>query len=412
MKYIARITDCGPLSFRIGRDTETTSTLPYVPGSTLLGGLAAAHTKLGRDADEFTAFFLSEGSSFGNLYPASFAQDDSASELEDLRDERAPVDPVPATARTCKRFGGFAFDQTDSDDPHHGVWDSLIAWAVFRLSNDVALGPLEALKDCPECGQPTERFSGFYRRNRDTQSIGKAEVRRGLRTRTGIDRRTGTVKHGILYSRQVLKEESQFWGTVTVPDDGARAFESFVEQANVTRLLRVGNNRTRGFGRIVLNLERDKGRESLDAARERIETFTAEVQRQAQEVGVEAPHAWYVPLTLRADAILLDAVLRFETTITPTYLAQNWGIPGADLIYQNTTARRIMGWNGLWRLPKADDTAIAKGSVFLFGFREALDDSLVQALVTLQDGGIGARRREGFGRLTVANPFHWEVKGS
>ena len=72
MKYIVQITDCGPLSFRAGREKATVETLSYVSGSTLLGGLASAHVALRRDPDEFNAFFMNGGASFGNLYPASF----------------------------------------------------------------------------------------------------------------------------------------------------------------------------------------------------------------------------------------------------------------------------------------------------------------------------------------------------
>ena len=58
MRYIVQITDCGPLSFRTGRDTKTSETLHYVPGTALLGGVAAAHTLLRRDEVQFNAFFM------------------------------------------------------------------------------------------------------------------------------------------------------------------------------------------------------------------------------------------------------------------------------------------------------------------------------------------------------------------
>lgn len=410
MKYIARIADCGPLSFRASRDTKASETLSYVPGSTLLGGLAAAHAILARDEDEFAVFFTDEVSSFGNLYPASFAEDDAKVELEDLQDEMAPVYPIPATARTCKRFGGFKFDQTEPDEPHHGAHDSLIAWAIFALSDETHLSALEAQKNCPLCEEPMDRFTGFYRRS-GPQAIGKANTEHGLRTRTGIDRKTGTVKQGVLYSREVLRAGSRFWGTLTVPDAQKEAFYDFVEEANATKLLRIGNSRTRGFGRIVLRLEKPEQDDTVEDLSKRIEAFSAELRRQAQAVDVAAAHAAYVPLTLTSDIILFDRLLRCQTTISPSYLDEVWGLGGATLLYQNSSVRRIMGWNDLWRLPKPDDVAIAKGSVFLFGFEEPLNGDQLQVLLTMQNKGIGARRREGFGRLAVASPFHWEVKG-
>ena len=62
-------------------------------------------------------------------------------------------------------------------------------------------------------------------------------------------------------------------------------------------------------------------------------------------------------------------------------------------------------------MPRADEAAVAMGSVFLFGFSTPLDKQKVTALLRMQDQGVGVRRREGFGRVVVASPFHWEVKG-
>jgi hypothetical protein len=62
-------------------------------------------------------------------------------------------------------------------------------------------------------------------------------------------------------------------------------------------------------------------------------------------------------------------------------------------------------------IPKADDGAIALGSVFVLGFDRPLDRPLAQKLLALQEQGIGVRRREGFGQLVVASPFHYEAKG-
>jgi CRISPR-associated protein Csx10 len=79
------------------------------------------------------------------------------------------------------------------------------------------------------------------------------------------------------------------------------------------------------------------------------------------------------------------------------------------LVYSNVAPQRVMGWNSLYRLPKADELAVVKGSVFLFGFKSAIDDDLVEKLFELQQSGVGLRRREGYGQLLIANPFHWEV---
>ncbi len=408
MKYIVQITDCGPLSFRAGREKATVETLSYVSGSTLLGGLASAHVALRRDPDEFNAFFMNGGASFGNLYPASFT-------LGELQGGSDPVYPLPRTAVSCKRFKGFTFDEEDpKDEAHHGVFDALIPWALFALSERADPRPLDTLSECshPQCRESLDHFDGFYRRNPfDEREMGTAKAKRGLRTRTGINRATGTVRQGILYSREALRAGSTFWGALTVSDDQAKAFKAFVDDANEAQLLRLGNNCTRGFGRVNVQLNAMNSGDTSDLLQKRVQTFNDALRQQAQNFDIDTAHAAYVPLTLVADAILYDRLLRCQTTITPDYLADVWGLTGVELIYQNSGARRVMGWNDLFRLPKPDDIAITMGSVFLLGFSDPPDGGTLQTLLKMQDEGIGARRREGFGRLLVAHPFHWEVNG-
>jgi len=406
MKYIACITDSGPLSFRIGRGTSTVATLPYVPGTTLLGGLAAVHARLHHNPEEFSAFFLSEDSYFGNLYPASFNN-------KNMTYTDSPVYPLPRTALSCKRFGGFRFDEDDpQDDPHHDVWDSLIPWGIFMLSGQKCIKALDAIQSCLVCDEPMAGLESFYRCDPyDKQKMGRAEIKRSLRTRTGINRTTGTVHRGILYSREVLRN-MRFWGMLNIPDAYAEAFERFVEDINSSHLLHLGNNRTRGFGRVNLKLdevEKDK-EDTADTLKMRIETFNDKMRREADQAGVHLSHSYYLPLTLTSNTLLVDRLLRYQTTITPDYLAEMWGIVGTELVYQNSATHQVMGWNDLWMLPKPDEIAITMGSVFLFGVDGELNDGQIQTLLQMQSEGIGSRRREGFGRLLIASPFHWEVR--
>ena len=406
MKYIARITDCGPLSFRDGRETTRASSLGYVPGSALLGGLASLHALLKSDVAQFNRFFMNAGSNFGNLYPDNF-------ETNTLKDVTTPVYPLPATARSCKRFSGFQLDRRDEDDElPHGVFDTLIPWALFALSGQTTSRPLQNVKVCPVCQESLDHLGGFYRRNRfDAQNMGKVNAKLELRTRTSINRATGTVRQGILYSREALKGETTFWGTLTVPDESAEAFEAFVEQTRVQRMLHIGNNRTRGFGRVTLSLDKWEEHETTSNLHDRIQAFDHALRQQAQEFHIATPHKIYIPFTLISDMVLPDHLLRYQTTLTPNYLATTWNIPAAEAIYQNSSIRQVMGWNDLLRLPKPDEIAIKMGSVFLFGLSSSLNDDLLQTLLRMQEAGIGSRRREGFGRLLVASPFHWEVKG-
>ncbi len=403
MKFAVYITDCGPLSFRDGRETTSPASLDYVPGSVLLGVLATVYAQLNDDMQVLNEMFFDEEGGFGNLYPSQF-------EKEDLQDKTDPVYPVPVTAASCKRFEGFRFDETGVDQPHHGVRDTLIPWALFCLSQRNRIDVLQPLATCPHegCDQPLDRFSGFYRRDRfEATALGKARVRKGLRTRTGIDRSTGGVHHSILYSREVLQPSMTFWGTATVPDKHADAFDAFVQTASASGLLRLGNNRTRGFGAAILQVERIS-EDDIDSLRQRIRAFDGGLRAQARSYSIDTPHKLYLPLTFTSDTIIYDRLLRQRTGLDANALSA-FGIEGAELIYRNSSVRRVMGWNSLWRVPKADDIAITMGSVFLFGLSQELNDDLLQVLLRLQRNGVGVRRREGFGRLLIANPFHWEV---
>lgn len=404
MKFIVRISDCGPLSFRSGRETTSPKTLEYVPGSVLMGGLAATHDRLYNDVNQCNAIFFHEETSFGNLYPSRF-------ENERLQGELDPVYPIPATTVSCKRFPGFRSDQKNGEQPHHGVHDTLIPWGLFCLSRQNRIDVMEKLTTCPytDCDHPLDRFSGFYRRSHS--ELGKASVSLGLRTRTGIDRATGTAHQGILYSREFLQPGMVFWGTSTIPDEQSDRFQAFIQEANESGLLRLGNNRTRGFGRVTLAVtpasQASIEEQDIELLGHRIRDFDAKFRAQAKQYDIKHPHALYLPITLTADAIVYDRLLRQRTGLDGNAL-NDLEIRGAERIYCNSSVRRVMGWNDLWRVPKADDIAISMGATFLFGLSHGLDDALLHRLHKLERRGIGTRRREGFGRLLIANPFHGE----
>ncbi|MCL4298480.1 MAG: hypothetical protein KJ077_22275 [Anaerolineae bacterium] len=399
-----------PISFREGRSTAETATLPYIPGGALLASLVRAHQFLHRKTDELEALFMQESTCIGNLYPASFGE-----KPKPLQSDRLPVYPLPNTARSCKRFGGFLFDAIKLGE-HHGAHDHLLYWSVFALSGETKSQLLDQNSLCQHqfspgqsCGEAIDRFTGFYRRGKQVEQWGKPASKEILRTRTGINRATGAVEQGILYSRSMLAEQSSFWGTIRLADDKATSFEEFLQEASEAGLIRVGNNRSRGLGKIKVIGLRQLQEDTTSELADRISTFDTRLRQAAQAQGVSTPHALYLPLTLTSDAIISDHLLRDCLQLSPAYLADSWDIQGAALIYSNSGTRQVMGWNDLWRLPKADNLVITMGSVFLFGLDRPLDQTLLQMLLQMQGEGLGNRRREGFGQLMVANPFHWEV---
>lgn len=393
-----------PLSFRSGRNTSQSDTLDYIPGSSILGGLANAHQMLGRDKDEFATFFLQERIRFSNGYPSSF-QD------KNLQGEDNAVMPIPMTARSCKRFPGFHFRADVDRQERKGVTDLLIPLALFAMSGEQRFDLLEHLDEC-NCKETQkhslDRIDGFFRRGQEPAHYGKPYPKRAIRTRTGINYDTGTVQSSILYSRQIIDRDKSFWGLWRVDDTLIEFFDTFVQEVEGFGLLRIGSNRTRGFGHVSFN-HRIISDESIERIKQRSQSFTEELKKAANETGIEAPAKLYVPILLTSDAILTDPLLRARMRLSSDDL-KAVGINSAELIFHAAGVRQVQGWSNLWRMPKADDWAIAMGSVFLFALPEANEDTFA-ALFRLEQEGIGHRRTEGFGMMEIAHPFHVELAG-
>ena len=404
-----------PLNFRVSRSTASFETLKYIPGTALLGAFAAAHRKARDDKAEFTRFFLSGEICYSNFYPANFPYKEfSNTDLKD--DDNQPVKPIPNTARSCKRFSGFRFKADERNKECHGVTDSLISWGLFALSGQIKAEILESHKNCNysdnqgKCDELLDTFSGFYRRGEDVVEIGQSEGKTRLLTRTGISRETGTVQEGILYNREVLNEGQWFWGTILFEDESLYDdFRDFAEDAGDKGLLRVGNNLTRGLGRMGVPQLDEFDTDDLESFKKRSDTFNEKFQTEAKNYCIELSHKFYFPITLQSDAILLDHLLRYKMTLDEDYLYDAWDLEDVSLVYQNAGQRRIIGWNALFGLPKAAEWAISMGSVFLFAYNGTPDDCFYQKLYDIEQNGIGKRRSEGFGQVTVADAFHWEV---
>lgn len=392
-----------PLSFRSGRNAAQSKTLDYIPGTSLLGALAKAHQMLGCDKDEFARFFLHERVRFSNCYPAAF-------DAKELQGETDPVLPIPMTARSCKRFPGFRFGVDVERKRRQGVTDALIPLALFAMSDERQadlLRPLDTC-NCDTPGHTLDRVGGYFRRGQQASHYGQPDASKAIRTRTGINYETGTAQSAILYSRQVVQAGTTFWGTWWVDDALSASFEAFITEACKCGVLRIGNNRTRGFGRFSMNQHTMPDVQPA-TIRSHIEAFTALFKQQAATAGIDAPAALYVPMLLTSDAILTDPLLRARMRLGAEDLAAV-GIANAELVFHIAGVCQVQGWSSLWKLPKADDWAISMGSVFLFALADA-SDATIAALLHLQREGVGVRRSEGFGTLTIAHPFHSELAG-
>lgn len=406
MKLRITLTASTPIAIRAGREQSHTATLDYIPGPALLGALAWTHRQLGRDKAEFARWFTGGSIGFSNLYPAGFSHDSLRS--------GDPVQPIPMTARTCKRFNGFRYRSVEDGDERHGVQDGLVQFALYEMSGRTSLSVLASLRQCSHkrgdtvCGEPLDRASGYYRRGSKPEVVGQPGSNKVLRTHSGMSYRTGAVANQILYSRQVISTGSSFWGEWQVADAEKEAFEDFIKQADSQGLLRIGTGRTRGLGRYQLGFL-ESSLDTAEALQTRVNKFTSLFKSSAEKYGVAVPAQAYVPLTLTADCFLVDNLLRPRFRVATEDLSR-FGMPNARVVYSAAAVRCVEGWNDLWGLPKADQLAIAMGSVFLVAL-DALDEAAINGLLRLQEEGLGLRREEGFGRLRVADSFHADFQG-
>ena len=438
MKYFSlELTALSPVAIRADHAPSGVANAHYITGTTLAGSLAAVYRSYYSEQNaDFTRLFLSGQVQYPNLYPASpdgvrgaHRRDRTPQGIQGA--PLSPVYPLPRTTMSCKRSPGFSSSLRETGEERgHGIRDSLLDWAVFVLGRKTyaALARLndEEHKKCPECGKAMHHFSGFYRRlgpNDSGQPMIKTGVSTRLQTHTGINRATGTVQEGILYSREVFEENSRFQGVVKFPEDEelARSFTNFIRQIGDTGLVRVGTGRTRGMGKVELGIEPLEEKPfSYGLFTDRLENFNATMQRALREANIQAdPAPFYFALTLHSPAILLDPLLRYCGSINEETLAELLGVTQSsdkvekpyplECIYQTASVQRVTGWNDLWGTPRMQEFALESGSVFLFAFKGEGDrEDLYQALFRLEQEGVGERAAEGFGRVCISDPFHRE----
>lgn len=387
-----------PLSLTQDRQSANPETLPYIPGRTLRGALAAVFLRSADASDPL----------FGKLF------------VDELQTRFSPLYPgqhsVPLTAVSCKRFPGFS--QTGKGA--HGVVDHLLLRIAHQLGTSVALQ--ESLL-CSHhnmgtsCSQDLKAFTGFY-----TNSQSK-KLQRSTRTHVGIDRLTQIASEGILYSQQELSPGQTLEGTlVTQPglaDELVRLCSS---------PLRLGRSRTRGKGRVSLQLQplQEKSEPQLvEQWREWSNKAKYFVQKTWKPSGIEKNEIWFA-LTLHSHTILVDRFLR--PTCDPADMLE-WLPPIPSSETSGTTqkvfgsgkislatcmlkTRLERGWHAAHGLPCTDDLALERGSVFAYRLQSPSTQDvelLYRRLFSLHQHGIGLRRNEGFGMVTVCDPFHLNV---
>jgi CRISPR-associated protein Csx10 len=166
--------------------------------------------------------------------------------------------------------------------------------------------------------------------------------------------------------------------------------------------LYVGTARTRGLGCLSIKEVSNSNPTTFE-----LKAFDQRYHTIAKD---SDSNSLYFTVTLLSDTILQDSFFRYQGVIKEENFKE-FGINPGDIQLQDYMSDqvRIQGWNSAAGWPKEDEMAIRKGSVFLYRYRGETS-ALQRSLEKIQRNGIGARRAEGFGRVSINDPFHWEVE--
>jgi CRISPR-associated Csx10 family RAMP protein len=419
-RYPLQATLLSPLVVKRDRQSERSEGVSSISGTLVRGALAQAYLRQSGEPDrDFRHLFLDESACrFGPLDPAPCL--------------------FPLTAVSCKRYSGFRPSAVAEGRGGHGVADLLWARIALHLHGlHRPLPALEAWRRCQQCANDLKPLTGFWLRDGDRyRSPDPAQTRHSVAVHVGIDRASHTAAESVFYALEALdpanevvdtagkiRHEPTLTGWVEADADAHRALRALLEREK--QLVFLGHARTRGYGRVQLQLGDALAGSTTAADQQRWDNWSAELIRFLGTLGIdkfEASNDFFFAVSLPAGAILLDGLLRYTLDLAevcswlPLLPAPENDRParvlegGGTLRCVTAVAKqeRIRGWNAAHGLPRQDEWGLTRGAVYAYWFegdareRAALQERLSQ----LERHGLGVRRNEGFGTVTVSDDFH------
>lgn len=358
-------------------------TLDYIPGTAVRGALAEAYlARYSIPDDVFRKLFLSDQVQYGDLWPAV---------------EGKNTILIPNTAQVCKRYG---FKHSSS------FRDALLD----ALSDQLTDRQCACINDEGEvCGELLDRVGGYLCSLAPVESL---TPRARLRISTAVERGTGTVAREMLFTQHTLTGQRKtgdktepilFQGIVRLAD---LALKAQLEALTKVPLF-LGSGRSRGLGEVEVKAWGEAP--TSEPLSERWRKFNEAARRAGGD-----PSTRYFSLTLLSHLVLRDELLRpVLDGVTP----RHFGLPEAVTWVQYKGSNRpvlflnavtVAGWNAALGLPKPDTVALTRGSVLLAQCPADQESVVLQQLERLEKEGIGERRNEGFGRVAVCYPIHYE----
>lgn len=372
--------------------------LDFIPGSSVRGALAVSFVGAcgdnWQDADVRQSF-LKTPTLFSEFYPTDG--------LESSR-------PIPLTARTCKAYPGIISKFDPEKQVSHGTKDVLIAATVVkRLREDGVPAVVDnTCKYCQTPGilPPLKPIEGFYTINSEV------ELSYRVNSKTGINRSRMTSADGQLYSYKLLdtmleKEESariKFTGTATAL---TKELESHLRSLH-DQYIFIGGARYRGFGKMKLRVEELSANSDKDKGgwQQSMETFTEAIRSPLMAANMEAVECLsFFSLTLLSDLILPPKDWKEQLV---AIVEGTLKLAAQDLKLEKAVAQTSYrgGYSAALGIRKDLFPVIRRGSAFVFSCNTSLKPNILKGLPDLLNKGLGARREEGFGKVSFCDFFH------
>lgn len=392
-----------PLAIKRDRQSERSEGARSISGTLLRGALATAYLQHHGAADAlFQQLFLNENACrFSPLDPASRV--------------------FPETAATCKR------------DNAHGYVDLL--W--FRAGQQCISHPhkdeiAQPWQNCRTCQANLKSVTGFWQ-SVDGRVATAREERRIVAAHVGIDRTTSTAAESVFYTLQAVAprgDQADLTGSFAAEESARHALAELLDAEQ--HIVDVGHHRTRGYGRVRLAIGEELNPvdpaasfQAWDHWSEHLIKFLSSPPFCVGELAAERD--FFFSLSLPNGAILVDELLRYS--LDPASM-EGWlpllpDLRGPQPIetrsaldfpsggrLQCVTAvakhERVRGWNAAHGLPKQDEWALSRGTVYLYWFRGTYEQRarLQEQLLKLIHSGIGVRRNEGYGVVEISDDFH------
>jgi len=371
--------------------------LGFLPGSAVRGAVARSFSSShgGWKDPAVRKAFVGNPALFSDFYPNSIGRP-------------AVPKPVPLSARTCKDFPGFSQRAPTAEERgSHGAKDILIVSTVIKLLREKGL-PVAFEDSCEKCGAALRPLEGFYFYPLERAS---EEMPRRASTKTAINRVRLTSAEGQLYSYEFLdpglecseqlvsgKMRIRFTGVVRNLTSELREFLC------PGRVLLIGGARSRGFGKVKIEMVNEVQEEDEKKWKDHLCRFTELVHAPFKDVGYHTERLFF-SITLMSDLVLPPGggLEWFKGEVAH---ALNLSDLRLERAFVRTGYRG--GFNDALGVQKDLLPVLVRGSAFAFSCEEDGERKILGGLPSLLREGLGWRREEGFGMVSFCDPFHLE----